>query len=115
MELLADVSNQISQGEPAFISGDGEIFDSSYLPLNMVVAKQPNEQRGIYIDPYPDASKYETFFDYEEAMKEWKKHVDRVLGNAQLPSVAGRHYYRPFKPKSNNLRVCYYFSCKVLM
>ena len=95
IDFVEDLGSHFKAGSPAFIIQDGSLFDIQYAPLDS----------NVTLPPYPDPSKYETFFDFEEAIKEWKRNVETILSNVQLPTVTGRHYYRPFKPKNNNLRV----------
>lgn len=38
---------------------------------------------------------FDNFFDYEQALLDWKGDVELALGTLRLPTIVGRHYYRP--------------------
>jgi hypothetical protein len=102
-----EATSPSTTNEPAFVSGDGKLFDVNYVSLDRFLDKASKNGNvdSIIIDPYPDSAKYESLFEYEEAIKEWKDNTELAIVNIHLPVVTGRHYYRPLKPKNNSLRV----------
>eukprot|EP01132_Coremiostelium_polycephalum_P004149 gene4149-5190_t len=55
---------------------------------------QFNSNDNIYCN-FPEHTNYENYFDYEQALIDWKQQVQQSLGVVQLPSNMGRTYSRP--------------------
>ena len=81
------------------------MYDTNYNPVTEVVvlensAYEPegnieSDHRKFPIPNFPEAIHYETFFDFEQAIREWKSHTESILNWIHLPFIAGRQYYRP--------------------
>lgn len=66
---------------------------------------QPNDQKDLslsfkpffetYKKSFPDPNKYDTYFEYEQAVLDWKIDIEASIGYLQLPNPVGRTYSRP--------------------
>ncbi len=84
---------------PVFISTDQVLYDINYLPSGKSVRVSGegtvDSDALLLIPTFPDPNNYETFFDYEQAVVEWKVEIEHSLEHLKIPSTLGRIYYRP--------------------
>ncbi len=97
---------------PVYLGSDGTLYDLHYIPILSKSEWQQNEslssskeEEGKRNSPafnpdvdftlMPKAEDFDNFFDYEQALLDWKTDIEIALGDLVLPNVMGRYYYRP--------------------
>lgn len=84
---------------PRYLDGQGRVYDAFYQRCPDSIEK--NVIEALANDApfpsltYPGDNRYPSFFDYEEAVLEWKKQVESVIANIKIPKLLGRAYPRP--------------------
>jgi hypothetical protein len=82
------------RGVPRFADADGNLFDASYYETKSTRGKV-DALEDSFLKTVPDPSAFQTYAEYEQALKEWKDRVEAALGSLQLPIPMGRCLYRP--------------------
>jgi hypothetical protein len=83
------------RGVPRFADADGGLFDASYYETVKNSKGQDDTWEDIVLKGVPDPSSFQSFAEYEQALKEWKERAEDALGSLQLPNPMGRCLYRP--------------------
>lgn len=86
------------EGAPFFVGSGGEVYDVYYRKCDDEVARRikGGGQGGADVfRSFPQPGGYETYFDYEQALLDWKSEVESALGDLHLPDIVGRYYARP--------------------
>eukprot|EP00026_Physarum_polycephalum_P005890 Phypoly_transcript_05929.p1 GENE.Phypoly_transcript_05929~~Phypoly_transcript_05929.p1 ORF type:complete len:233 (+),score=28.59 Phypoly_transcript_05929:645-1343(+) len=90
---------------PVFLGPDGTLYDVNYVQVTEYtppnadssdpLAKLAFTPGSPVYSNFPEVDSFENFFDYEQAVMDWKDSVLKNLGWLQLPTVLGRFYSRP--------------------
>lgn len=97
---------------PVFIGPNGTFFDIYYLPLDNSTlsngttspelspsSSTNNLHQSIntaeIANSFPSPEQFESYFDYEQALLDWKMTVEGELNGLRLPNVMGRKFFRP--------------------
>jgi hypothetical protein len=79
---------------PTYLDAGGRLYDPFYRKCDQEGPQQLS--RLFEQTPFPNPeSRYPSFFDYEEAVLEWKKQTEAALGDLHIPHLMGRAYPRP--------------------
>jgi hypothetical protein len=79
---------------PTYLDSAGRLYDPFYRECDQERPQQLSQLLEQTAFPTPE-SRYPSFFDYEEAVLEWKKKTEAALGELQMPHPMGRAYPRP--------------------
>ncbi|GAM19331.1 hypothetical protein SAMD00019534_025060 [Acytostelium subglobosum LB1] len=93
---------------PVYLGADGTLYNKFYiairniaseeqspkLPSSKDAAKPFNANDQVY-HSFPENHSYDNYFDYEQAVMDWRANVQQSLGPLQLPHNMGRTYSRP--------------------
>jgi hypothetical protein len=93
---------------PVFLGHSGIFYDLHYTPIDkeaLANGRTPLRESSFstpHYDPtinitncFPQPDLYESFFDYEQALLDWKLTVETALGGIRLPNAMGRKFSRP--------------------
>lgn len=85
-------------GYPTYLDGEGRVYDAFYQRCPPAIEQRVAHEL-LRDAPFPSLAdsqeRYPSFFDYEEAMLEWKMRVEAAISTVQLPRLLGRAYPRP--------------------
>lgn len=77
-----------------------EVSSSAPAALNGTLPPSPTPQAEFdllkqFQDSFPQPVQFDSFFDYEQSLLEWKLRMEAGLANLRLPNIMGRKYNRP--------------------
>lgn len=82
-----DINEYEEDDSVLYIAPDGSVLDAKYRPSSISIESIP---------PFPDTSSFAAYFEYEQAVIQWKTKIEAILNEkVKLPTIVGRHYYRP--------------------
>ena len=92
---------------PVFLGTDSTLYNLDYFPIPKDRTDAQAERKDkkdvlenkssydAYKKSFPDPNKYESYFEFEQALIDWKIEVEGSIGYLQLPIPIGRNYFRP--------------------
>lgn len=92
---------------PVYLGPDATLYNLNYvaIPKNRIEAlsSEKKERKDATDKPiyetfkkyFPDPNKFESYFEFEQAIIDWKVEIEASIGYLQLPLPMGRNYFRP--------------------
>eukprot|EP01133_Synstelium_polycarpum_P002516 gene2516-2875_t len=100
---------------PVFLGADGTLYNKYYIAIKIIGIDDPPKMTAqTFVPPsskeatknsfnandpvytsFPEVGGYDNYFDYEQAVMDWKANVQANLGAIQPPRAMGRTYSRP--------------------
>lgn len=76
-----------------YIDTEGKAYDIHYNPIDSTNEKLLNIVNLAKHKPQPQ--RFDSYFEYEQALVEWRFRLEKDLKSVYLPVPLGRYYYRP--------------------
>jgi hypothetical protein len=105
--LISPRTSSLSHDNPAtFMGPSAELFDRMYVRADRNFGDQVPHLRGDededdasslkeILAPFPSPDPLTSYWEYELELISWRSSVERAVGAIKLPTLVGRHLYRP--------------------